>query len=280
MTKKDILRMAEELYKEAFDANAYYLIMKQYYGNSKKYNSEMRLSPAFYQVVFNALQISCFMELAKLFDKSDNVFSIGSLIKECQNNLCLFPEYRSIEECEFDGKKYTFQVPYQHKLKKEEECFFKEQVKSQREILKLFDSQLSDTPPVIIDLKFSEFLGLYYKRFCALSKKQENIRVQRNKIFAHNDTVKLLGIDDFVKRNPVYYTDIQELIVFALDVTKLIIACLTDVYKADSYRNIDDWEGTLMLAKLGLKYQDYDHEQEMKEFREKWFSQDRSENNG
>ena len=40
---------------------------------------------------------------------------------------------------------------------------------------------------------------------------------------------------------------------FALSVTQLIIACLTDIYKVGQYANIDDWEGTLMLAQLGLK---------------------------
>lgn len=272
VTRDNILKMAEELYQEAFDANAYFLIMKQYGENFKKYESEVRLSPSFYQTVFNALKNACFMELAKLYEKSNDVFSIGYLIKECENNLSLFPEYRAIEECEFDGQKYTFQIPYQHELRKEE-CFFKNQVKSQREILKLLDVPSADISPVTVELKFPELLELYHKRFHSLSKKQENLRVQRNKIYAHNDMVELSGIDDLLKKNPVYYTDIQELIVFALDVTKLIIACLTDVCKADSYRNIDDWENTLRLAELGVKYQAYDHEQKMKEFREHLSSQ-------
>ena len=64
-----------------------------------------------------------------------------------------------------------------------------------------------------------------------------------------------------------------ELIDFALSVTQLIIACLTDIYKVGQYANIDDWEGTLMLAQLGLKYQDYDLKQQMKEFEEQLRSQ-------
>lgn len=150
MTKDEILKMTEELYQEAFDANSYYLIMKQYGSNYKEYESASRLSPAFYQIVFNALQNACFMELAKLYEKSNDVFSIGSLVKECENNLSLFPEYRAIEEYEFDGQKYTFQIPYQHELRKEEECFFKNQVKSQREILKLLDVPLADISPVTV----------------------------------------------------------------------------------------------------------------------------------
>ena len=79
--------------------------------------------------------------------------------------------------------------------------------------------------------------------------------------------------EDISTQAPIHYSDIQELIDFALSVTQLIIACLTDIYKVGQYANIDDWEGTLMLAQLGLKYQDYDLKQQMKEFEEQLRSQ-------
>ena len=166
LTKDEILKMAEELYQEAFDANSYYLIMKQYGQNYNDYESAFRLSPAFYQIVFNALQNACFMELAKLYDKSNDVFSIGSLIEECEKNLSLFPEYREIKVDEFDGQKHISKIPYQHELKKTEECFYKDQVESQREILRLCDVPSADTAPVTVDLTFSELLDLYHLRFC------------------------------------------------------------------------------------------------------------------
>ena len=273
MTKDELLKMAEELYQEAFDTNSYYLIMKQYGQNYKEYESASQLSPAFYQIVFNALQNACFMELAKLYDKSNDVFNIGVLIRECQESISLFSEYSRIVKEKFEGQEYIFQIPYQHELKSEEECFFKDQVRNQREILKLFNVPSADTSPIRVDLKFSEFLYLYYKRFCALKKKQENLRVQRNKIYAHNDRVKLSGIDDLLKKNPVCYADIQELADFALDVTRLIIGCLTGVYKPDKYVNIEDWKNTLRTAELGLKYRNYNIEQKMKEFQKQLSSQ-------
>jgi len=273
LTKDEILKMAEKLYQEAFDANSYYLIMKQYGQNYNDYESEVQLSPAFYQTIFNALQNACFMELAKLYDKSNDVFSIGVLIKGCQESISLFSEYRRTLKEEFEGQEYTSQIPYQHELKPEEECFFKEQVRSQREILRLFDMTSANMSPIRVDLKFSEFLDLYYKRFCALSKKQKNLRVQRNKIYAHNDMDKLSDVDEILKKNPICYADIQELTDFALDVTRLIIGCLTGICKPDKYVNIEDWKNTLRTAELGLKYQDYDIEQRMKEFREQLSSQ-------
>lgn len=47
MDKEKLIKLAEDLYQSAFDANAYYAIMMQYREMSKKYNNEMNLSPAF-----------------------------------------------------------------------------------------------------------------------------------------------------------------------------------------------------------------------------------------
>lgn len=275
MDREKLIKLAKELHQEAFDANAYYLIMQQYRRFRKEYNDEMRLSPAFYQIVYEALQKACFMEIAKLYDKSSDVVTIGSLLKECQDNLSFFPEYRDTITVKDDGKEYTFPVPYHHHLKPEEECFFKSQVESQRQIFRIFDVPSPDSTPVQVDLTFSEFLGLYQKRFQSLSKKRENIRTQRNKIYAHNDAEHIMGDETVYQRNPITYPDIQELIEFALDCTGLILGTLTDVCQATRYSNIDDWEGTLMLARLGLKYQDYDMEQRNKAFWDEFYSQNK-----
>ena len=226
MDKEKLIKLAEDLYQSAFDANAYYANMMQYREMSKKYNNEMNLSPAFYQVVYGALQKACFMEIAKLYDKTKDVVSVGLLLKYCRDNLDLFPEYRDIVTIKEDGREKV---------------------------------------PVRVNLTFSGLLELYQKRFCSLSKKQENIRVQRNKIYAHNDEKHILAEEKVWDKNPVTYPDIQELIDFALDCTRLILGALTGVSRAVSYGNIDDMEGTLMLAKLGLKYQDYEMEQRHKQ---------------
>lgn len=107
MDKEKLIKLAEDLYQSAFDANAYYAIMMQYREMSKKYNNEMNLSPAFYQVVYGALQKACFMEIAKLYDKTKDVVSVGLLLKYCRDNLDLFPEYRDIVTIKEDGREYS-----------------------------------------------------------------------------------------------------------------------------------------------------------------------------
>lgn len=70
MDKETLIKIAEELHQGAFDAKAYYLILQQYRKNQREYAEEMRISPAFYQTIHEALMKACFMEIAKLYDSS------------------------------------------------------------------------------------------------------------------------------------------------------------------------------------------------------------------
>ena len=90
--------------------------------------------------------------------------------------------------------------------------------------------------------------------------------MQRNKLYAHNDEQRILSNGKPDRPSSYLYPDVQEMIDFALDCTGLILGVLTDVNHATQYSNIDDWEGTLMLARLGLKYQEYDFQQSEKSF--------------
>lgn len=209
---------------------------------------------------------ACFMEIAKLYDSSNGVVSIGTLLAKCKEDQALFPEYRETMTIEHDGTTFSYQIPYQHQLKPEEEHFFKDQVERDRKLFAVFDIPNAANAPVQVDLTFPEFLALYQKRFNALSKKRENIRMQRNKLYAHNDEQRILSSENPTDRHPIFYPDVQEMIDFALDCTGLILGVLTDVNHATQYSNIDDWEGTLMLTRLGLKYQEYDLQQREKAF--------------
>lgn len=93
LDKEQLIKFAEELYQEAFAANAYFLIMQQYREMQKEYLAEMRLSPAFYSVIYEALQKACFIELAKLYDRTKGAYSIGAMLNFCEENLKFLSEY-------------------------------------------------------------------------------------------------------------------------------------------------------------------------------------------
>ena len=85
-------------------------------------------------------------------------------------------------------------------------------------------------------------------------------------VYKRQDEQRIVNSEKLPDRYPISYPVVQEMIDFALDCTGLILGILTDVNRAKQYSNIDDWEGTLMLARLGLKYQEYDFQQSEKAF--------------
>ena len=262
MDQETLIKIAEKLHREAFDANAYYQILQQYYKNRHDYADEMKISAAFYHTIHDALIKACFMEIAKLYDSSSGVISIGTLLTECMENEHFFPEYREMMTVEFDGTTFSYPIPYTHQLSPQEEVFFKERVESDRKLFSALNIPNAEKAPVQVDLTFPAFLTLYQKRFNALSKKRGKLRLQRNKWYAHNDEKCLLSNEDPRNLSAIYYPDIKEMIDFAFECTGLILGALTDTTYATKYDNIGDWTNTLMMVRIGLKYSNSDLQKE------------------
>lgn len=104
---------------------------------------------------------------------------------------------------------------------------------------------------VTVDLIFQQFLELYQKRYSSLNKKRDNILEQLNKIYANNNK-KVYLTQKSIRENPLLYTGIKEMIEFVLVAIILIVGALTGICKPKKYSNINDWEETLRLVKLGL----------------------------
>ena len=182
MEKEKLIKIAKKLHQEAFDANAYYLIMQQYKECHSRYINELNISPAFYSVVYEALQKACFMEVAKLYDKTRDAFSIGDFLETCKNNEKIFLECKEFIEYTCDGQDYKDEVPYQHILKEDEKIFFKDEVKYQSDIFRIFG--MPESSNIYVNVTFHDLLDLYIKKINSLKKVTENIRMQRNKVYA------------------------------------------------------------------------------------------------
>lgn len=93
--------------------------MQQYKECHSRYINELNISPAFYSVVYEALQKACFMEVAKLYDKTRDAFSIGDFLETCKNNEKIFLECKEFIEYTCDGQDYKDEVPYEGMFQKE-----------------------------------------------------------------------------------------------------------------------------------------------------------------
>lgn len=274
MNKEEIVKLANDFWQESIEANSYYSIIKQYGENYKKYNYEIRCSAAFYSITYKALQEALFMKLSKLYDTHSDAINIRYLLKECKDNIHLFPKYMATKEVEVEGKKQIIKIPFQYQVKPDEECYFKREVESQKQIQKLIGGNI-EAIPIRIDITAQGYIDLYEKKFHVFkSKIIPNLITQRNKIYAHHDKEVCFNIENIINQNPICYNDIKKLIEYALDVSRFVIGFLDDINKPEQYVNINDWEGTLRLVQVGNKYKDIEIKAKTREFMEKCFSDD------
>ena len=215
------------MYNQAFMANSYFLIVKQYNEFKPHYYTEMNVSPAFYGLICSALTKACFMDVAQLFERGKGSVNIGSLLEYCTSNGALFSNDK-----------------YEYQLKTEEECYYRDLVKAMRSNYKRIGIISYETQPVTVEISLLEHIELYKKRLHSLNKTVKNIGEQRNKIYAH---------DLLFQKYFVSYQDLKTLIDFALDCICLVIGSLSGVSKSREAIEIDDWCKTLNLVKIGLE---------------------------
>ncbi len=243
--KDNTLCLANNIYEQALKANTYWKLLNQYYININKYNDAMNFSPAFYNVIYTSLVESLFLNLSKIYDVNEDSITIRTLLTSL--------ELITVNDLnDYVKSKYEFlNNKFQHQLKPNEECFFEEQVSEQKRVCKLRDIKYTHT---MIDLNLEQLYELYVKKFNSLKHIRDNLIVQRNKIYVHNDKETNFEFDTIYQKKAINNIAIDKLIDYALDLSRYIIEILTGVLKADTYVNMNDWEATLMLVNIGHKY--------------------------
>ena len=179
MNKNEIVHIAENLFEEAVSAKSYLQIIKQIRENSYEYSKEINYSPTFYNIVYNSLIESLFLNLFKLYDSHSNSLSIHVLlsemseIKEDDLNEDVLKNYAR------HGNKFLY------RLKPEEESQFVEEVERTKKLCVAAGVTYTHTS---VPLTLQDYVNIYDKRFALLNNQiLENLRKRRNKIGAHND---------------------------------------------------------------------------------------------
>lgn len=253
MEKEELIKKIDSFMDQAQQANSYFLIVKQFLENKNKFYEEMAISSAFYSYTYNALVVASFMELAKIYDTHNRSTNIQKLVKECKDNISYFPTYNTQHKEIIDGKKHVFTSPFYHTIKKDEEEFFQKEI----EYKKVSQEILSDEDySMNVEMTISRYFEYFEWRLTRLQPKLDKLFKQRNKIYAHNDEQSIKNIDAIINKFPLDYSEINKLILFALEFCQFSYALLTGINKPSSPINISDWTNTLMLVQVGLKYQE------------------------
>ena len=82
-----------------------------------------------------------------------------------------------------------------------------------------------------------------------LTPKLNNLKTQRDKVYAHNDSQKMEDIEKLIHKNPVLIKDMEELIKLVTEVLQYIYALLTKIVRNKVVKDISDWENTLLKLK-------------------------------
>lgn len=249
MKVDELKHLADNLFWQAVHANSYRHVLKQYKENRILYGDEMDCSPAFYSIVYRSLSTSLVLLLSRIYDRDSKSLTITSLLNG-MNEMTeddLNPKIRETYDL-YGGKLH-------HQLKPIEEYFFEKEVQEKKQIVEIFGYEYKGTT---VYLPLQEYVKLYQKRFRELKKTKviDNLIEQRNKIVAHNDSSTNFDSKSVFESFPVSNDDVELLLDFAIDCTQFVMEILTGTHTMPEYVNIDDWEGSLHLIRIGMKYKE------------------------
>lgn len=259
--KEKITQLALNLYEETFLANQYWSIIKQFDQLLKEYYDEMNYSTAFFHVTYQALIEALIMKLARIYEKGKEAAGIYSLFLMCRGNMEIFPEYGDSWTVECDGEMHTFTAPFEVTLSTNEEVFFPEKMKEYeryQKIANILIPEIDDrsNSKKRLELSREELFEYFQKKYSRLNHICENLRMQRNNVYAHINSKTNFDYQSVYEKYPINKEDVEQLISFALDFSRLCIELLTGVIKPDLPCNIDDLRSLLHFARIGIQYED------------------------
>lgn len=255
MNRENVIHLAESLFDEAVRAKSYFQILEQFREYSEEYNKAMNCSPAFYNVIYNALVESLFLKLYKLYDWNTASLTIRTLLKDMQ----LLEETDLYVDVLKAYKENNSK--FRHRLSVAEECFFCDDVEETKRLCKKVGVVYTHTTK---DISLQEIVQLYNKRFEKMQEEKivVNLMERRRKIGAHNDAVINFNYKKINKEFPLADEEIEKLVEFAIDFIQFCIEILTGVHKIPEYINIRDWRATLNLVNKGMEFRKVKNEAE------------------
>lgn len=242
----ELLNLCSYLYQEAFNANTKLAIVREVSEATTDYDRDVLCAGCFFSFVRLTLTESCFMNCARLFDGNSTI-SIGSLLEEASSHLA---EIEGSAVSIYGGRPdFVESKPIVHPLAQDEERFYPKEVEIQRSFEDIFDAPHKE---VRVHITAQDLINLWNKRLNGLKKLTDILRKHRNKIFAHSD-IEALNYDEFVKRLPLTYGEIQKIIDFALDLTIELTGIISNVQKPRLPVNYNDIQGLLNYVNAGME---------------------------
>ena len=262
--KDRFLAIANGIFDGAYLTNCFLDLLEQLQSGFENYREEMKYSAGFYNYTYLSLITSITMELAKIYEKDGKSLTINHLINLFRDNADQFPQ-RFEGTINDGGETISISFPYKHTFSPKEidllrgkEDSLANRVLAEEKALKQIEGLVSDNSlplTVSVDMSLQDYALLYRYKLKALSTARNNLSIQRNKLYAHNDASICFDFTTIQNAFPLTYDDIKNLTDFALEVSQRMIAFCTKVVKAGKPINLRCLDNTLELVRVGAKYQ-------------------------
>lgn len=242
LSEQELIDVASAYMNQIITINSYKSIINQYDKNQKEYAAEMSMSPVYYYHAHKAMIYTMMTMLSKMYDGHNDVVSIYSLLKQSEKHksYLLNKDFNS--------------APKRRVISDFDREFFEKDI-GEMGFLKTFYNP--DYIGVSVYLNIDDYFKLFMWKYSQSRKFIENLRFHRNNLYAHNN-INLFEGDD---KRDAYFKDyfinrsaVDDLIRLATDICRFIIGSLTNISKAITPINIEDWSVTLGLVKYGSMF--------------------------
>lgn len=242
-------RESLELYDQTFIANSRKTILSDLSTHWDQFKGALKSTPFFFSNIYLSLQDALFMDLARLYERGQRhhpVVSLYSLVSHAKESVQLLTE--KLCKDRHPIRQVNNQFTINHKLSRFEERFYQPEVDFQRRIEESFSLCAR---PVFVSISLVDLFELYSKVLKSTSRIQENLREQRNHIYAHNHPDMIINGTDYFQKNPIFLQNINDLIDISYDITIPLIAYLTKINKPREAVNSDDTLIALQTLQTG-----------------------------
>ena len=211
MKKQELIDLVESFRYRVKIVACYRRLYSEYCENFNTLSDGINMTPAFWFTTSRAYVHAMMTDLSKLYDSASNVYGVEHLLELCAKNQSLF------EEKELpDGERYVT----------DEEM---------AEFLAASDDE--KTTPCTDNRHFLDSLNEKYNQ---KSQQRNNLRLQRNKLWAHNDSKNFLNPSAFEEKNLLTWADIDDLIDLLIDISNTLLNHLGKEVSGIYPANIDD----------------------------------------
>lgn len=217
MEKQELIDLVESFRYRVKIVACYRRLYSEYCDNFTTFSDGINKTPAFWFFTTRAYVHAMMIELSKLYDNynnynnHNNVYGVKHLLDVCENNQSLFEEKKLPE-----GERYF----------------------TDEEMAKFFEAFDDEEMAPCTDNRY--FLDSLNEKLNQKSQQIDNLRDQRNKLWAHNDCENFLNPSAYEEEKLLTWADIDDLINLLVDISNTLLNHLGKEVSGIYPANIDD----------------------------------------